>query len=235
MSAPDLVTLSVHRVAARRVPAAFVRMATDRRRLARTPGAVFSKLLGTGDGRTFDLRDADLRTWALLVAWTTQEAWRRFDQRSPVAQGWREISDERWVAELRPVSAKGEWAGRQPFGTGRRQDPGEPVAAITRARLRPSRMRTFWRAVPPVTLDLARRDGLLMALGIGEAPIGLQGTFSVWTSGQALTDFAYRGEAHRRAIRQTAQLDWYSEELFARFAVLRTHGTLDGRDPLAPA
>lgn len=210
-------------------------MAADRRRLDRTPGATFTKLLGTGDGRTFDLRDADPRTWALLVAWTSAAAWRRYDRRSPVARAWRRISTERWVAELSPLGGRGEWSGVRPFGDGRRLDPGGRVAAITRARLRPRKLRTFWRAVPPVTLDLSERDGLLMALGIGEAPIGLQGTFSVWQSAEALTDFAYRGQPHRRAIRETAEHDWYSEELFARFALTRAEGTLDGRDPLAPA
>ncbi|MGH3928140.1 MAG: hypothetical protein ACRDTT_35640, partial [Pseudonocardiaceae bacterium] len=68
-----------------------------------------------------------------------------------------------------------------------------------------------------------------------EAPIGLQGTFSVWASCADLTTFAYRGAAHRDVIRRTAEVGWYSEELFARFAVLRTTGTIDGGDPLAQA
>ena len=54
---------------------------------------------------------------------------------------------------------------------------------------------------------------------IGEAPIGLQGTFSVWQDQQAVRDFAYALPAHRAVIEQTRQTGWYSEELFARFAV----------------
>jgi hypothetical protein len=64
------------------------------------------------------------------------------------------------------------------------------VAAVTRARLRPSRARSFWRAVPAVSADLAAQPGLRLAVGIGEAPMGLQGTFSVWESAAALRRFA---------------------------------------------
>jgi hypothetical protein len=33
------------------------------------------------------------------------------------------------------------------------------------------------------------------------------------------------------AIRRTAEVGWYAEELFARFAVLSVEGTFDGRAP----
>jgi hypothetical protein len=68
---------------------------------------------------------------------------------------------------------------------------------------------------------------------MGEAPLGVQGTFSLWRDAAALHAYAYEGDAHRTAIRQTAARRWYAEELFARFAVLSAAGALDGRDPLA--
>jgi hypothetical protein len=71
---------------------------------------------------------------------------------------------------------------------------------------------------------------LLAAIGIGEAPIGLQGTFSIWQDGAALRTFAYEGNAHKSAIAKTAELNWYSEELFARFGVREISGTLNGVD-----
>lgn len=213
-----------------RVPVALWRVAVDRSRARRVPGVRFAKLLGSGDGRTFDPRDADLTLWAVLVVWEDPEAAR---QHVPVLEAWQRLASEHWRAELEPLSARGAWSGTAPFGDPRRRDPGGLVAAITRARLRPTRMLRFWRAVPPVTRDLHTREGLLLAIGIGEAPIGVQGTFSVWTSAEALTAFAYGGAAHREAIRRTATDGWYAEELFARFAVRVTTGTLRGRDPLA--
>ena len=108
-----------------------------------------------------------------------------------------------------------------------------PVAALTRARLTTRKAARFWAAVPPVSAALQQQPGLLAALGIGEAPIGLQGTFSLWSSPAALREFAHGDAAHLEVVRRTAEERWYAEELFARFTVLGTSGTLDGRDPLA--
>lgn len=106
-----------------------------------------------------------------------------------------------------------------------------PVAAITRARIAPRHWRRFWRAVPAVSADLRRVDGLRLAVGIGEAPVGLQGTFSLWESPAALNAFAYHRAAHTEVIRRTHEVGWYAEELFARFAVLDVAGTFAGRTP----
>ena len=57
---PALVTLHLWGVPARAIPAAFARMGTDRGPVRRTPGLRFAKLLGTGDERTFTVRDAVL-------------------------------------------------------------------------------------------------------------------------------------------------------------------------------
>ncbi len=230
---PPLTTLHLFGVPARAVPVAVARMALDRRWLARTAGLRFSKLLGTGSGRTFTVRDADPLRWGLLAVWDDAAALAAFERGSPVSAAWRRIAGERWRADLRVLRVRGSWAGRQPFGTpAGRADHAGPVAAITRARLRPARTRRFWRAVPPVVADLAAAPGLRFTLGVGEAPVGLQGTFSVWESSAALAAFAYGGAAHRDVVRRTPAARWYTEELFARFAVLQATGTVDGGDPL---
>lgn len=94
-----------------------------------------------------------------------------------------------------------------------------PVLALTRARLRPSRAPRFWRAVPPVAAALTDAPGLLTRFGIGEAPLGWQGTVSVWRNATDLVRFAYRHPEHRAAIMRTPVDRWYAEELFARFEV----------------
>jgi hypothetical protein len=65
-------------------------------------------------------------------------------------------------------------------------------------------------------------------MGIGEAPIGLQGTFSLWRDAAAIRRFAYESPGHQKAIDRTHETDWFAEELFARFAVLDVDGTIDG-------
>lgn len=223
---PALVTLHLWHV--RSPSRALVRMALDRGPVRRAPGVRFAKLLGTGDGRTFTARDADPHRWGLLATWASADAARRFED-GPVVARWAALADERLRLELRPLASRGRWSGREPFGDPRPGRHDGPVAAITRARLRPSRAATFWRAVPPVSADLHTHRGLRAAVGIGEAPLGLQGTLSVWDDADALRDFAHRGAAHLDAVRRTAEVGWYAEELFARFAVERSDGTLDGR------
>ena len=87
--------------------------------------------------------------------------------------------------------------------------------------------RAFWRTVPDVTASLAAQPGLLWSIGIGEAPIGLQGTFSVWRrrGGDETTSPTRRPDTEH-AIEQTRQTGWFAEELFARFRVQEIDGTV---------
>jgi heme-degrading monooxygenase HmoA len=230
---PPVVALTVWGVPPRRVPAAIARMGLDRVHLRGVRGLRFAKLLGTGDGRTFTLRDADPLHWALLTVWDDDADAERFAA-GTTHRRWDEISAERLDVRMSPIASRGRWARRDPFPRPAvlpaRPEPG-PVASITRARLRPTRALSFWRAVPPVSGDLAAVEGLELAIGIGEAPIGLQGTFSLWRSNAALNRYTHR-PAHAEAIRRTGPERWYAEELFARFAVRSVTGTFAGRPPL---
>ena len=220
-------TLHLWRVRPSRVPAAVLRMGLDRLLLRDAEGLLFHKLVGTGDGRTFGPADADVRTWGLVAVWRDARAARDFEGHA-TPRGWRRIAEEEWRGDLRCLRTKGEWGGQHPFTV----DPAVakwtgPIAAITRARLRPAQMMRFWRSVPPVVADLDH-DGPSLRVGIGEAPVGLQGTFTVWPDLAALTAFAYQRPAHRQAISDTHRLDWYAEEMFARFALVAQRGTVGG-------
>lgn len=223
------VVLTIWGVSLARVPSAVLRMGLDRLPLRSTPGLRFAKLLGTGDGRTFTLRDADPRHWGLLTVWENPDQAAEFS-RGAVHRRWNRMASERLEVTMSPLSSRGRWARTEPFGSPSRRkiESGAPVASITRARLRPTRAMSFWRSVPPVSADLATVDGLRLALGIGEAPIGLQGTFSLWESSSALNDFAYRRASHVDVVQRTEPERWYSEELFARFEVHSVRGTLGG-------
>jgi hypothetical protein len=215
---PDLVTLHVWRVPRTAVPRALARMALDPRRLRATPGVRFGKLLGTGTGTGFGPGDTDPTRWAALAVWDDADAARGFDD-TAVGRSWQRIARGSARLELRPVSSRGQWSGVRPFGDPAGGRTEGPVLALTRARLRPARAARFWRAVPPVAAALHTAPGLLARFGVGEAPIGWQGTVSVWRSGTDLVRFAYRHPEHRAAIDRTPTERWYAEELFARFAV----------------
>lgn len=228
-----MTTLHLFGVAPADALIALSRMALDRGALRRTPGLQFFKLVGTGSGRTFTVRDADPTRWGLIGVWDRPASVAAFERRSPVMHGWLRLARESWRIDLRAVRSRGQWSGREPFAAhAQRAGAGAPVAALTRARIDWRRASRFWAAVPPVATQLAATPGLRFSIGFGEAPVGLQGTFSVWESAAALSNFAYGGHAHREAISETSRLQWYREELFARFAVLGSHGTVDGVDPL---
>lgn len=223
-----VVELRVWRVG--RVGPALLRMATGRRQLRGTPGLHFAKLLGTGSGRTFTPRDADPHHWALLTVWDEHGAADAFAD-SRLVRGWEAGAEEQLRVRMATLSSRGRWSGVEPFGGAALPAYDGPIAAVTRARLRPSRALSFWRAVPPVVDALTESPGLRLAVGIGEAPIGLQGTFSLWESSRQLVDFAYRSPAHVATVQRTEPARWYAEELFARFAVLDVEGTYRGRTP----
>ena len=204
----------------------FMQMALQRRRLRAIPGVSFAKLLGTGRGETFTPRDADPHTWGVLVALDSEKALEIFNN-SPFISSWGTVPA--FSADLAPIASQGKWAKKEPFIASSSPSMVGRVAAITRARIKPSESLKFWSETPPVTESLRKASGLLGAIGIGEAPIGLQGTFSLWESGADLRAFAYGSPAHKRAIELTASRNWYSEELFARFHVLRADGVLGGR------
>jgi hypothetical protein len=229
---PAVVSLHVWGVAPRHVPTAVARMALHRRPARALPGVTFAKLLGTGAARTFTPRDADARHWAMLLCWSDADGPQRFAD-SPIAAAWADIAEESATWLLRPMTSTGRWAGRAPFGDPVPARWDGPVAAITRGRIRPSQWPAFWAAVPPVALDVRDGGGMTFALGIGEAPLGLQGTFSTWTGNRALRAFAYQRGPHQAVMAQTRQRDWYSEELFARFAVLSAEGSHAGQ-PVPP-
>jgi hypothetical protein len=203
------------------VPYAFVAMAMDRFVLRRSANVGFFKSLGTGKGETFTPADANALRWGLVAQVHDIDA---FDQSFAVKQ-WRKNSVAEFRAVLEPISSHGKWAGKEPF-VASVKDWNGPVAAITRARIKWHQNFRFWSSVPPVTVSLKSAPGLIDAIGIGEAPIGLQGTFSLWESAAAIREFAYKGAAHQKAIADTATYNWYSEELFARFAVKDMRGTI---------
>jgi len=205
-----ITTLSVWRVPPVAVPRAMLAVAINRARLRRMPGVQFAKVLGTGQGSRFGPTSADLTRWAALIV----------SERPP------ELSRTKATAictiTLSPIASRGTWSGQAPF-QGERTPKGN-VLVLTRARLRASRLPVFWRANRPVARILRGQDGLLAAFGFGEAPLGFQGTVSIWRNAADVTRFAYRQPEHAAVVARTPHQRWYAEELFARFHVLDIEG-----------
>jgi len=199
----------------------------ERLRLRRMAGLAWARHLGTSaGGRTLG---ADLTRWAWFCSWDDGADAAAFHGALAARLEPREVA----TLHLRAVRSRGRWAGHEvPVAEGD-TDPvtPAPLVVLTRARVRPSRWRPFTGSVPPVDAALARAPGLLRSVGVGEWPVLVQGTVSLWRDGAAMTAFS-RSEAHRVVVRRTAQEGWYAEELFARFSVERAEGTWDGSPPL---
>jgi hypothetical protein len=183
----------------------------------------FWRLLGTARGNAMSL-SADLRRWAMFAVWQDEAALDHFLAGSPIAAEWRSASQETWTVRLGYAGGHGQWGGRDPFEgmTAQALAPGQRVAVLTRASIRPRRLARFYRAVPAVDQALADADGCLRAVGIGEWPLARQATFSLWRDTSAV-----------RA--RTRKEGWFGEECFARFVPYASAGSWDGADPLGTA
>lgn len=206
------------------------RLGTDRLRLARVSGLRFWRLLGTGRGDDTG-PGADPRRTALFAIWETEAHLDEFVAHSTIARRWGEAA-EVWHCRLAGIGGHGTWRGVNPLDGLIPGDPHGPVAVITRADVRLRAWRAFRAAGHPVSAELAGAAGLRAVVGIGEAPVGRLGTFSLWDSLEAVRAFAYESPQHLEVIRRTQTENWYAEELFARFAPYATSGLWDGRNPL---
>lgn len=201
-------------------------MALDRFLLSRISGVSFYKSVGTGTGEKFTPSDADPEVWGLIAVTSDLSQL----ESSRLIRSWQKISTSQMKLLLEPISSHGSWAGKEPFVVKAETKTDGRIVAITRARIKWNLNFLFWRSVPPVTQSLRSQPGLIKAIGIGEAPIGLQGTLSIWEDGASLRAFAYKGATHAAVIDATKKHQWYSEELFARFSLLEMSGTIEKAD-----
>lgn len=202
--------------------------------LRRVPGLRFFKLLGSGARNGFGLWP-NLHRYALLAVWDEAPAAEAFFTQHPLWAGYTQRSTELWSLHLAPLKSQGLWDGQAPFDYSpdySLNDSTAPLAVLTRASIHWHKAPRFWQFVEPTSATLAGAAGVRAAIGLGELPVVRQATFSVWESTQAMQDYAYRDARHREAMQRTRRENWYAEELFARFRVLSSAGTLDGRNPL---
>lgn len=206
-------------------------MAFARPILRHVPGLRFWKLLGMGDG--FSLRP-DLGGYGLLAVWASPEYADAFFDGAPLMHRFRSHADEVWTVRMVAIQSRGAWSGVNPFSSVAASGRG-PLCVLTRATIRWRRLAAFWSHVPDTNRSLIGVPGLVLSVGIGEAPVVRQATFSLWRTEADMQAFAYRTPVHTEVVRRTRDESWYAEDLFARFRPLSAEGTWRGDDPLARA
>jgi hypothetical protein len=225
-AADDVVVLLLTDVAPASRLWGWSRVPLGARPLRAVSGLRFAKALGSGYEGGFGLRPSGSRQ-GLFTVFDTEESADAFIARSGIVDAYARRAREFCVAKLRATSSRGSWGGATIAVTAAAPASG-PVASLTRASIRPSRAFDFWRHSPPAEAALERAEGCQLAVGLGEAPLLRQATFSVWDS-QAAMDAYARSGAHLEAIRNAQSGGWFSESMFVRFAPLLLRGTWKGR------
>ena len=202
------------------------RIVLGARPLRGVPGMRLAKALGSGQQGGFGLRPSPSRQ-GLFALFSSEPHADDFIERSAIVAGYRARTRECLVIKLRATSCRGSWSGAQ-VGVSAVVPASGPVAALTRASIRPSRAASFWQHSPASEAALASAAGCQLAVGLGEAPVLRQATFSVWDN-QAAMDAYARSGAHLQAIRGAAAGDWFSESMFVRFVPLLLQGRWQGR------
>jgi spheroidene monooxygenase len=206
-------------------------MALARPALRRCPGIGFWKLMGSGTGEGFT-PVPNTAVYAILATWPDESAARAaIDDAEPFAS-YRRRAAEHWSLLLTAVSARGRWSGAAPFDAAPDDGTG-PLAALTRASIRPAILARFWGRVPSISRVIGADPNVLFKIGVGEVPWLHQVTFSVWPDAASMAAFARADGPHARAIRAVREGGWFREELYARFRVTGEIGRWSGTGPLA--
>lgn len=206
-------------------------MGLARPAMRRLPDAGFWKLCGSGTGEGFTPAP-NWAVYSILATWPDEETARKQTEDAKIFRRYRERASESWTIFLGPISSRGAWSGTHPFDAHDRPETG-PIAALTRATLRPMTALRFWRRVPAISNVIGDDTNVLFKIGIGEVPLMHQITFSIWPDTRSMADFARADGPHARAIRAVREGNWFREELYARFRVLGQRGTWQGAQPLS--
>jgi hypothetical protein len=196
------------------------------RPLRALPGLRLAKALGSGYQGGFGLRPSASRQ-GLFVMFDSEAFADDFLNRSALLKSYQERSGDFLVAKLRATSCRGAWSGVH-MSPSALPAANTAVAALTRASIRASRAWPFWRHSPASEQALADAPGCRLAVGLGEAPVLRQATFSVWDN-QAAMDAYARSGAHLAAIRGAVEGGWFSESMFVRFVPVMLKGCWQGQ------
>ncbi len=192
--------------------------------------------MGTGKNGTFD-KTPDFNQWAIFSVFKEKNF--QLESNPINAYGYfikhwlRLFSIETFSIQLEPINGHGMWDGKTVFDSfDSTVNYDGPIATLTRATIRLSKISHFWKHVAPIANKMTSAKGYVFSVGIGEVPWIKQATFSIWESVEDMKTFAYSMKEHSEVVKKTRQEKWYSEDMFVRFKIISSQGKLKGIDPL---
>ena len=233
--------LTVVRYPSRFIYFAISAMALFRLPLKRNKNFHFYKLMGCGKNGSFDIHP-DWNQWAILVFMNELPDLQHIKDKTEdihstvygsfISKWWKRFRCESWTVVLELIEGHGSWDGKKllPDTKDTTKTTG-PIAVLTRATIKLSKLRYFWQNVASVSNQMKDAAGLITSIGIGEVPLIRQATFSIWKSMDHMKAFAYGMHEHREVIKKTRKEKWYSEDMFLRFRPIMSMGSLKGHNP----
>jgi len=224
-----IVALTVTKYRLITIPFAFLGMAILRLPLWLNKKCLFWKLMGSGKDAQVDL-PADFKHWAVLTTWETRSDYEIFNDQSFVMKWFRFFGIEEFTILLNPLASHGLWSGRQPFKIEITNNKlAGKVAVITRAAIKFNKVKEFRKNIKRAADSMREAPGFILSAGMGENPYFDQATFSIWKDLDSMKNYAYKSFDHSDVIKLTRERKWYTEELFARFEIIDSWGTLNGK------
>jgi len=224
-----IVALTITKFPTRNILFAFLGMALLRVPMWLNKNCRFWKLMGSGKNAEVDLKP-DFKHWAILTTWDEKESCDEFYSQSFVIKWFRFFGIEEFTILLKPLSSHGLWSGIQPFIYNKGdKNINTKVAVITRAAINFSKVKEFRRNIKRAAEAMRKAEGFILSAGVGENPFFDQATFSIWENLEVMKNYAYKSVDHSNVIKLTRERKWYSEELFARFEIIESQGSLNGQ------
>ena len=248
-------SLTIIRYKKRFIPFALLAMAIHRFPLWFNKKITFWKLLGCGKNGSFD-KTPDWQQWGVMTVRSVESGSQELGVGSHesevqssklqtpnselnklygnfIARWLRFFGCETWTVILTPIEGHGLWDGKKVFGElPVKSDHEGQVAILTRATIRVSKLKSFWKHVGGVASKMDGSKGFITSIGIGEIPWIKQATFSIWQSKEDMKNFAYQMKEHKEVIVKIRTEKWYSEDMFVRFKIKGSMGTIRGINPL---
>lgn len=211
---------------------AFKQMQLGHDQLKNVDGLSFYKILGSGAKNGFSAIP-NFGTYVLLCVWESENQAETFFAENNFFKEYQERSSEHMTVYMHSSEVHGTWDQKQPFQKNAELAMDKPIIVLTRARIRFRKLLSFWSRVGSVSQSLENYEGLVLSIGVGEWPLIQQATISIWKTQQEMMDYAYKNPKHREVVMLTRKLNWYKEEMFARFAPYKFVGIWEGKNASA--